>query len=690
MRDTLMTCVWCGVNIELGVEAWRVARRFFPRDSAPQLLVHTIVISMSLIVALGTMLGALGLLFPIAYLGLVGLAAAILGRVSLFHREDHAEVTKRPGPGWGWSMAWGVWGVFTVGLVFTSGLDFPTDWDALMYHLPLVNHWLQARSLYAPECYYWFYPANAELFSLWIVGPFSGDFLIGLTDLPALILFAVAAVELGMILGLRRSLAHVIGLIVVTHPVSAIQLLGIGNDVPAAAFFLAGLWYGFRLVDEPDRPTLWLLAASLGLLAGVKYYALGYAGFGGFVICVLVLVRRGVRPTLGVAFTLAAGFLLLAGYWYLRNFFVAGSPLYPKGLTEETDVILKKYPDLAHSSLWGNQDPRVLGLVSAAVYRMIGPTAWIAFVATPISLVWLFVTGLRGSSRERGTRLALGVLLAGSAVLIASTPYAAEDDPGTLNALMWGYHPSRYGLCYLSLAVIALAMVIQDLCEGIGRAVTGPHPKVDVSWLVHAPLIVFGILGILQLRHVVGGVVELTDVLSLEWIVVAASAMLAMFLVSKLNLRARRYALALALPLVIVAAGWSVGVLSDHWHGGYVRHYGTMFGTETFSVLEQADPASIRLCVHDYRGYPFFGSRRQIRVCQPYYAPGSGWLMDYLRANHATHIAVRKAPSEIAAKVGLYFWWFDQCLAGYPDRFAKLCEGDVFTFFAIRKASWER
>ena len=38
-----------------------------------------------------------------------------------------------------WAMVWVVWWSFVVGLVLTAGLDFPTDWDALMYHLPLVR-----------------------------------------------------------------------------------------------------------------------------------------------------------------------------------------------------------------------------------------------------------------------------------------------------------------------------------------------------------------------------------------------------------------------------------------------------------------------------------------------------------------------------------------------------------------------
>ena len=189
-----------------------------------------------------------------------------------------------------------------------------------------------------------------------------------------------------------------------------------------------------------------------------------------------------------------------------------------------------------------------------------------------------------------------------------------------------------------------------------------------------------------------GSVKKLDDVLSIEWAIGVEIALLMAFCVPRLGLYPRRYAFAYAmgLALILAAVGWGVGALSDRWHRGYAQHYDAMFATQAFSDLERTDPASVRVCVHDYRGYPFFGSRRQFSVCQPYYVPGPGWLMDYLHTNRATHIVVRKSPTEIAGKAGAYFWWFDQCLASYPDQFAKVCEGEIFTFFAIRKLSWER
>ncbi len=157
-------------------------------------------------------------------------------------------------------------------------LNFPSDWDTLMYHLPLVDQWLRAGSLYAPDDPVWYNAANVELVGLWCVGPFSGDFLTGLTNLPALVLFAGAAVELGGELGLGRRLSHVAGLAVVSNWVVFRQSPDAKNDMAVAALFLATLLFGMRYLRLSQRGALVYAACAFGLLCGVKYYAVGYAG----------------------------------------------------------------------------------------------------------------------------------------------------------------------------------------------------------------------------------------------------------------------------------------------------------------------------------------------------------------------------------------------------------------------------
>ena len=65
-----------------------------------------------------------------------------------------------------WAVVLAVW----AGHLTTSGLlTFPNHWDVLGYHLCLVDHWLQAESLFVPACSHWSHPANVELLCLWLV-----------------------------------------------------------------------------------------------------------------------------------------------------------------------------------------------------------------------------------------------------------------------------------------------------------------------------------------------------------------------------------------------------------------------------------------------------------------------------------------------------------------------------------------
>jgi hypothetical protein len=82
----------------------------------------------------------------------------------------------------GWLLVLSFWAA----RVLLEGLpNFPRDFDSLMYHIPLIDHWLQAGSLYAPDCPLWYNASNNELLRLRIVAPFSGDFLVALNNVPA-------------------------------------------------------------------------------------------------------------------------------------------------------------------------------------------------------------------------------------------------------------------------------------------------------------------------------------------------------------------------------------------------------------------------------------------------------------------------------------------------------------------------
>ena len=169
-----------------------------------------------------------------------------------------------------------------------------------------------------------------------MVGPFSGDFLIHLNNLPATILLASAAVGFGTQLGLRSSLANLGGLALVCHTVVLKQLADAENDVAVTACFFASLLYVFRSVEGERRSDLVLGAVSLGLLAGIKYYALGYAALVGLTWLLLVTAFRGRQMVLATGFAGIVGGLVFGGYWYIRNARNNRMPAFPDGFVQPT------------------------------------------------------------------------------------------------------------------------------------------------------------------------------------------------------------------------------------------------------------------------------------------------------------------------------------------------------------------
>jgi hypothetical protein len=97
-------------------------------------------------------------------------------------------------------------------------------------------------------------------------------------------------------------------------------------DVPFAAFALAAL----RLTLDADVPRVWLVAAlCAGFTMGSKY-----TGVFVIVACAIVILLRAfgardLRTQLGRAVVFAVVACLVGSPWYLRNWIVVGSPIYP-------------------------------------------------------------------------------------------------------------------------------------------------------------------------------------------------------------------------------------------------------------------------------------------------------------------------------------------------------------------------
>ena len=650
----ITSLAWMAATLAVIASATALAKRLDP-GSGSFAVVHVIVIAWTWVVAVAATLSVGHRLTGAALIaGVLAVAlATAIGCASWNRRWPAASPGDGVEPRTRWpAFLWGALICLWAGHVASGGLlRFTTDWDSLMYHIPLIDYWLQASSLYAPASGQWSNPGGNELLGLWAVAPFPNDSLVMLGNIPATLLLTFGALELGRLLGLAPVVRHSAALAVVSNYVVMKQLVDAENDVAVAGLFVACLCYGLRAA-RGDRASGFLLGpAALGLLCGVKYYALGLATVAWSSATLMVWSRRGARAGARSALIWVVGAGLVGGFWYARNAIVTGSPFFPMVAGRGPSPLAMDYPSPWQTTFLGNGKPEVWDLAIEAVWKMTGPCQLVAVYAFPAVVTWLSLAGfglVRGVRLENTDRLMVALAMAGSAAVLWITPMALEDVPGTLNHLRWSYTPIRYGLGALSLATIGLALTIQDVCGSVLRpsdgeveAGRGPGPR---GW---RPSILGAALGGSALFQTAG----LGKGLKVDWItslqiavVLGVASLAASHLWTSGGHARRTIAFAMGLIAMILAA-WVIRDLSGKWDVQFTDFYDRNYNTRAIGQLTSLRPKPSLVAYYDYRCYPFFGPRREVRLCQQKPVASFEHLVVYLSRQGVSHLVVRSDDS---------------------------------------------
>jgi len=692
----IASLAWMAATLIVIASAAALAKRLDP-NSGSFAVVHVIVIAWTWVVAVAATL-SIGhwLTGPALVVGVSAVALATAAGCALWDR-------RRPTPGLGdgaeprprWpAYLWGSLICLWAGHVTSGGLlRFTMDWDSLMYHIPLIDYWLQARSLHAPASGQWWSPGGNELLGLWAVAPFPNDSLVMLGNIPATLLLAFGALELGLLLGLAPIVRHSAAMAIVSNFVVMKQLVDAENDVAAAGLFVACLCYGLRAARGAWASRFLLGPAALGLLCGVKYYALGLAAVAWSFATLAVWSRQGNRAGARAAFIWIVGAGLVGGFWYARNAVVAGSPLFPLVVGHGASPLEMGYPSPWQTTFMGNGRPEVWDLAFEAVWKMTGPCQFVAVYAFPAVITWLSLAGsglVRGVRPRNTDRLMVVLAMAGSASVLWITPMALEDVPGTLNQLRWSYTPIRYGLGALSLATIGLALTIQDVCGtifqrsdervGAGR---GPGPR---GWWPSILGAALGGAALFQLASLEKGG-EVDWPLSLG---IAATLGFAAFATPRLlrQVWGRAQGLIAAAFGCVVAgtAAWGIRCLSETWDAQFVAFYESHYQTGAIGKLDSLTPRPTRVAYYDYRCYPFFGPRRNVRLCQERPVPSFDQLQTYLAWWKVSHIVVRSDPS---GEGWDNYRSVEPWLKGHPVEFEEVYSDVTHTIYRVTRSAVE-
>jgi len=281
------------------------------------------------VVAVGLLLGAAHRLTVGWYLGcgLVLLAGLAIGAARVRGSGSETGVTD----GAQRAAIVGVW-IAIVAFVIGMGISNSplTAYDAVSYHLFFPTRWLQAhRLLIVPTPFsdeaQAYQPGNGELWFLWLMLPFHSDLLARIGQVPFYLLGAAGTYLIALRCGASRVHAAYAPTLFLIAPPIVEQAVGANVDLIAAAMFVSAIWLGLVAADSNRRRDWALWGCATGLFVGTKYLAAVYAP-------VLLLIALLPKPRLRALWGMP-GVLALGAPWYIRNWVVAGSPLYPATVT---------------------------------------------------------------------------------------------------------------------------------------------------------------------------------------------------------------------------------------------------------------------------------------------------------------------------------------------------------------------
>jgi len=130
---------------------------------------------------------------------------------------------------------------------------------------------------------------------------------------------------------------------------------------------------------------------------------------------------------------------------------------------------------------------------------------------------------------------------------------------------------------------------------------------------------------------------------------------------------------------LLAAAAWATGKLAATWHTDFTRNYDQILETTVVGDLARP-PAGKRLCVLDYRYYPFFGSYRQYRVCQPFSIASPAWLAAYLRSRGVTVVVVGNRDFFTYGRFPNVRAWLED----HPEDFELIRKDNWFSVFSVK------
>ena len=242
-----------------------------------------------------------------------------------------------------------------------------TAGDGSMYHIPAVHFWRISRGVSWIDDGHWTsywmngFPKAVEVGAYIMVEALRDSHLVNCGNVLFMPLGVFGAASLARVLGASGGMAALAGAAWVLVPTNINQSVtslvdtGYGSAAIAGIACLAYMYEGFHR-RRSSNPWLGCIGfgTAAGLAIGAKSTGITVVGTGGVLLLLMLLCQRwrGRSAVAGISLRqLAGGFALagilaiaVGGYWYVRNYVVKGSPIYPAGVTIGGHQIFPGFP----------------------------------------------------------------------------------------------------------------------------------------------------------------------------------------------------------------------------------------------------------------------------------------------------------------------------------------------------------
>ncbi len=364
--------------------------------------------------------------------------------------------------------------------------------DTLWFHGPVVARWYQTGSFTQLDPLgNWIiehpqargYPYNWHILFVLCLLPWRQDIFAALPVLLAWGMLGLSIYLLGRQGGADRLYALAAAGLVLGMPILLNHVTTLHIDLPMAAIYTVGLYYGVAYYHSRCEWHGFLCLAAAGLMAGTKAPGIIYAA----VLTSLMLLPMGLgwlkanadRPR-SVGSLAGLGGLIglgLGAFWYVRNSLVLGNERATTLVTSslvasESLVGLVSTPSVGAKlqGLW-EQAMYLQGTTLTAQFDWLNPAHWVAFgnqalvrfqlpLVVLVGLVLLLPYGWLRDPRGEHRRIAMGYLglLLITLFLYWNTPFSAGRETDPLIDPLFGFN-MRYGFPVLGIlgAVAAIA-----------------------------------------------------------------------------------------------------------------------------------------------------------------------------------------------------------------------------------------